>query len=76
MRYIIQMNKGKNIADLCYAIKDVGKVIPRKPLEPSTSEVIQEALDYIGRNIIGMPLNGCKLRLMDIANILEGDKNE
>jgi hypothetical protein len=70
------MNKGKNIADLCYAIKDIGRIIPRKPLEPTAAEIIQEARDYIKRNLIGMPLNGCKLRLMDIDSILEGDENE
>ena len=74
MRYIVQMDKGKNIADLCYAIKDIGKIIPREPIEPTAAEVIQEALDYIKRNLIGMPLNGCKLRLMDLESILEGGK--
>ena len=76
MRYIVQMIKGKSIVDLCYAIKDVGKIIPRTPLDLSSSEIIQEALDYIERNINGMPLNACKLRLMDIESILKGDENE
>ena len=75
MRYIVELEEGKDIIDLCYAIKDVGKVIPTKP-DPTFEEIKQEALDYIDRNIRTMPLNGCKTRLLDIASILEGGMYE
>lgn len=71
MRYIVELNEDKDIIDLCYAIKDVGKVVPNKP-DPTFEEIKQEALDYIERNLRTMPLGGCKMRLLDIANILEG----
>ena len=73
MRYIVELKEDKSILDLCYAIKDVAKLIPRKPFAPSFEEIRQAALDYIDRNIRTVPLNGYKTRLLDIVNILEGD---
>ena len=37
----------------------------------------KEAIKYIEKEIKDMPLNGCKLRLIDLLNILnKGDRNE
>ena len=78
MKYIVKLKKDKDIIDLCYAIKDIGKVIPTeyKKIEEVLTEPIEEALEYIEEEIKNMPLNGCKIRLLDIKEILEGGKNE
>lgn len=75
MKYIVKLNKDKDIIDLCYAIKDVGKVIPTeyKKIEEALTK---EALDYIEEEIKNMPLNGCKIRLLEVKEILEGGKND
>ncbi len=70
MKYIVELNKGKDIIDLSYTIKDVGKVLPME-----YKKTIGEALDYIEEEIKNMPLNGCKIRLLEIKDILEGGKN-
>ena len=69
MIYIIQLNKDKDIIDLCYATKDIGKVIST---EKTTIGLVKQ---YIEKEIKNMPLNGCKLRLLDIKEILESGKN-
>ena len=71
MKYIIELNNDKDIIDLCYAIKDIGKVFPME-----YKKAIGKALDYIEKETKHMPLNGCKLRLLDVKEILEGGKNE
>ena len=68
MKYIVELKRGKDIIDLCYAVKDVGRVIPTR--------VMEEAVSYIDREISGMPLNGCKIRLLELKNILGGGKND
>lgn len=70
MKYIVELNKGKDIIDLCYAVKDVGKVLPME-----YKKTIGAALDYIEGETKNMPLNGCKIRLLELKNILEGGKN-
>lgn len=78
MRYIVQLNGDKDIIDLCYAIKDIGKVIPTK--YKNKEEVLikstEEALEYIEKETKHMTLNGCKIRLLELKKILESDKNE
>lgn len=75
MRYFVELKDGKDIIDLCYAIKDVGKIIPYKP-DPAFEPIKQQILDYIYENISRVPLNDYKLRLVEIANILEGGISE
>lgn len=70
MKYIVELNKGKDIIDLCYAVKDVGKVLPME-----YKKTIGAALDYIEEETKNMPLNGCKIRLLELKNILGGSKN-
>jgi hypothetical protein len=78
MKYIVKLNEGKDIIDLCYAIKDIGKVIPTeyKEIEDVLTRPIEEALEYIEEEIKNMPLNGTKIRLLEIKDILEGGKND
>lgn len=64
MRYIVELKKGKSIVDLCYAVNGIGRVIP--------SDAIQQTLRYIEEQTSGMPLNGCKLRLLEIKEMLGG----
>lgn len=71
MKYIVELKKGCDIIDLSYAVKDVGKVLPM-----DYKKTIGAALDYIEEEIKNMPLNGCKIRLLEIKNILEGGNNE
>lgn len=71
MKYIVELKKGSDIIDLCWAIKDVGKVLPM-----DYKKTIGEALRYIEEEIRFMPLNGCKLRLLEVKEILEGGKND
>ena len=78
MKYIVELKEGNGIIDLCYAVKDVGKVIPIKftSIEEELNTLRKRALDYIEEEIKNMPLNGCKLRLIEIKEILGGGKNE
>ena len=71
MKYIVKLNEDKDIIDLCYAIKDVGEVVPME-----YKKTIGAALSHIEEETKNMPLNGCKLRLLDVKEILEGGKDE
>ena len=70
MGYIVKLNKDKDIIDLCYAVKDVGKVILTE------DAVIRKALDYIENEIKYIPLTGWKIRLLELKDILTGEVNQ
>lgn len=69
MRYIVKLKEGSSIIDLCYAVKDVGKVLPM-----DYKKTIGKALRYIEEETRFMYLDGCKIRLLAIKDILEGGK--
>ncbi len=76
MKYTVELKEGSSIIDLCYAIKDIGRVVPTeyKPIE--LNKLREEALEYIEKSLRIIPLSSYKLRLLDIKKILEGGMNE
>ena len=65
--------------DSVYAMKYANQQMLIDKLEQQCKkqkEVIDRAINYIVKETKSMPMNGCKIRLIELLDILEEGKNE